>query len=447
MSGLTEDKQKRIEALLATLPEALAERLCVTAQKADPALGRLMVLCRDGLDATARNRLFEPLRPVSGDPQTEPPSRAYTPAGLLAKVWAWLDEELAPTLTTAVKDEVKDTDAVTGKGNLDPLRIEIANAIMAGIDAIKDQPKAQKKLRARLDVNDFEAVSHAAVILRSSPVVRKALDGLPDNIPEMTDSLSSTIRDRYEAASDADPDAAVWLLFLLMTRMDRPWRLLRVFERIARRGDDLLVSQTDMATIGDALLADAEFALRAFLAAPETPETAKEAAAGLERFAAITVGMTREIGIRKDGDWGKQLFELRSKASDQMSAIHRAARDAFWKVTPEGGGLKRRLSGPPARPGDPDFVRAEALGQFLIATKDDASRAAVGNAHNELIAEVRERLESVGQSLLAELRSAETDDSETTHERLRDISELMAAIGEREAADVLLRRVAAARAA
>ncbi len=447
MSSLPADKQKRIEALLATLPGDMADRLCATANKADPALGRLMALCREGLDVTARNRLFEPLAPVSGDPETDPPSRAYTPAPLLEKLWNWLTETAAPEAIEKVKAEVSDTDAEPGQGVLDPLRVEVAEAIMAGIKAVKDNPKAEKKLRARLGVKDFEAVTHTAVILRTSPVVRKALDGLPERIPEMTDSLSATIRDRYEAASDDDPDAAVWLLFLLMARMDRPWRMLRVFEKIARRGDDLLVSQTDMATIGDALLDDAEHALKAFATTPETAEDAQRAIAGLGSFSAITVGMTREIGIRKDGDWGKHLFELRARASEQMTRIHEAVRDAFWKATPEAGGLKRRVNTPPPRPGEPEFERLKALAAFLMATKDDAGRAAVGTAHNELIGDIRARLEAVGQEQLSKLRNVSSEDADAIEKRLSDVAAIMPHLGEKDAAAVLLRRVAAARAA
>jgi hypothetical protein len=78
---------------------------------------------------------------------------------------------------------------------------------------------------------------------------------LPAFIPDLPDDLSASVRDRYEAASEADPDAGVWALFLIMARMDRPWRLLRVFEKIARRGDDLLLSRAPTwPTIGDALL-------------------------------------------------------------------------------------------------------------------------------------------------------------------------------------------------
>ncbi|MCP2670663.1 hypothetical protein NHF40_06975 [Maricaulaceae bacterium EIL42A08] len=447
MSGLPQDKQERISALLATLPKGLVDRLCATADKADPALGRLMALCREGVATVAKRRLFEPLQPVSGNPETEPPSKAYTPAPLLDIIYDWLADTVAPDLIQSLEDAVSNTDSEPGQGDLDPVRVAVANAITSAVDAVKDDPKAEKKLRTRLQVRDFEAVKHTAVILRSSPVLRVALAGLPNQIPELTDTLSATLRDRYETASEADPDAAVWLLFLLMARMERPWRMLRVFEKIARRGDDLLVSQTDMATIGDALLDDAAYYLNAFASAPETLEDAQKAIGGLAQFAAVTVGMTREIGIRKDGDWGKHLFELRSKASDQMTRIHQAAKDAFWKVTPEAGGMKRRMVGPVPGLGHPEFVKAEALARFMVATKDDASRAAVGSAHSELIATMNERLETVSQSILTSLRSASEDEAAEAQRRCDDTAHLMRVFLHKDAADILVRRVAAALAA
>jgi hypothetical protein len=446
MGPLSEDKVGKVQALLAYLPSDMADRLCAAAVQGDPALGQLMTLCREGADAIARRRIFQPLEPVSGDPELDRPSRAYTPVALLASIWAWLDETVDPEGVEAVRAHVSELGRPLETGELDPVRLELANKLLDAIETAEAEPKQAKKLRARLGVESLDPVRNAAVLLRSSPVVRKALDGLPAHIPELTDALSKNIRDRYEAVSGDDPDAAVWLLFLLMARMDRPWRILRVFERIARREDDLLVSQTDMAGIGDALLLDAEHELKGFARPPETDEDTQRAIKGLKSFSAITVGMTREIGIRKDGEWGKHLFDLRSKASDQMARIHDAARDAFWTATPEAGGLKRRVGAPPS-PGEPGFVKAQSLGQFLIAAKDDAGRAAVGSAHNEVIAAIRGRLEAVGQEQLSALRNAGPEDAEGIQERLRDIALLMESVGENEAAVVLLRRVAAARAA
>ncbi len=446
MAQLSAEKIKRVEGLLTTLPRSLVERLCGVAEQADPPLGRLLTLCRDGVAARARERFFAPLSPVSGDPETDRPSRAFTPDALQGVLWEWLKDTLSPDIAEDVAARVSDTEASDTPGTLDDARISAAAVILEALDSAEADPKAAKKLRARLGVDDFEAVRRAAVILRSGKAIRRALDGLPAHIPDMTNALSTAIRDRYEAASEVDPDAAIWVLYFVMARMDQPWKLLRVFERIARRGDDLLVSQTDMAVIGDALLADAEHALKGFATAPQAEAEARAAAQALAGFAAITVGMTREIGIRKDGDWGKHLFEVRSRASDQMARIHDAARDAFKRATPEGGGLRTRINTPPS-PGEPAFDRAAALGLFLILTKDDAGRAAVGNAHAEVITEIRERLESVSQDHLDGLRGSSEEEAETARERLREVAALMESIGERESAAVLLRRVAAARAA
>ena len=446
MTQLSAEKLKRVEGLLTTLPRPLVERLCAVAETADPALGRLLMLCCDGVELRARERFFAPLAAVSGDPEKDPPSRAFTPEALQETLWDWLKDTLAADLVADVNERVSDTEARDAPGALDDARIDAANAVLNALTAAEVDPKSANRLRARLEVEDFDAVRRAAVILRSSKEIRRALEGLPAHIPDMTDALSTVIRDRYEAASDADPDAAIWVLYFVMARMDQPWKLLRVFERIARRDDDLLVSQTDMAVIGDALLADADHILKGFAVPPETEDGARAAAQALARFAAVTVGMTREIGIRKDGEWGKRLFEVRSRASDQMARIHEAAQDAFKRATPEGGGLRVRIKTPPS-PGEPAFDKASALGTFLILTKDDAGRAAVGNAHAEVIVEIRERLESVSQDHLDSLRAEDEAEAQAARDRLREIAELMGSIGERESAAVLLRRVAAAKAA
>ena len=130
-----------------------------------------------------------------------------------------------------------------------------------------------------------------------------------------------------------------------------------------------------------------------------------------------------------------------------MTRIHQTAKDAFWKVTPEAGGMKRRMVGPVPGLGHPEFAKAEALARFMVATNDDASRAAVGNAHSELIATMNERLETVSQSILTGLRSASEDEMVEAQRRCDDIAHLMRVFQHKDAADILVRRVAAALAA
>ena len=444
MTEMSADKLARVNVLLSSLPGDMAERMCTAAAKGDPALGRLLTYCRLGAEESARRRFFEPLDPVSGDPGAHRPSRAYAPAALQQTIWSWLDE-IAPDVTAAAREAASDFDT-DAPGRLDGMRVRAAEVMVEQIHGLKDNPKAAKKLRARLEMTDFEPIENVASLLRAAPVTRAALDGLPAYIGEFTDELSASVRDRYETACDRDPDAAVWVLFLVMARMDRPWRLLRVFERIARREDDLLLSRTDMAEIGEALLLDAEHHLDGFAAAPQTVAEAEAAAGALADFAAVTVGMTREIGIRKDGAWGAKLFELRQRASENMTRLHRAALDAFKRATPEEGGLKRPV-GPAPKSGEPGHERACALGRFLIITRDDSSRAAVGNAHQATLEEINERLERFADKLLYSIRSGTGDQVETLSARLEDVAGLMRETGAGEAAEIFLRRVAAARAA
>lgn len=443
MAALPADKVARISALMASLPGDMAERICSAARSGDPVLGRLLDYCREGASIIAPRRFFAPLADVSGDPDQSRPSRAYAPVSLQNALWEWL-KDIAPESVAEAEAAAADFNDES-PGRLDPARVAASQAVLAALADLKDKPKGAAKLSARLGVDDFEPVRHLAGLLRAAPVTRVALAGLPAHITDLDEGLIAAIRDRYETAADADPDAGVWALFLVMARMERPWRILRVFEKIVRQGDDFLVSRTDMAEIGDALLQDAEHHLSGFVQPPSTLLEADRAAKALSDFAAVSVGMTREIGIRKDGSWGQKLFELRSRASDQMSRIHEAALNAFKRATPEEGGVRGRVGSPP-RPGEEGFEQACVLGRFLVMTRDDAGRAAVGSAHQTAMDQISSRLEELADKLLRTVRAG-GEAADAAAQRLEDVTGLMRSIGADEAADVFLRRVVAARAA
>ena len=446
MGSLSSEKTERLALLLSSLPAGLVDRLLSVADEADPALARMLRYCVMGPDASARAALFEPFTAVTGDPAHDMPSRVIVAEPVLPALWTWLSEDLAPEAIAQVHDAVQQFDAPRSPGALDPVRADVGRAIIAALDEIDQEPKAQKKLRQRLGVSDFQPFRRVASLLAASEAIRTALDGLPDVIDDMPEALSAEIRDRYEAAAESNPDAGVWVLMMILPRFEKPWRLLRAFERIAKREDDFLLSRTDMSSVGDALLDDAEFHLRGFSAPPLTSAAVATAIDSLTRFAAVTVGMTREIGIRKDGAWGKRLFALRSAASDQMAQVHEAAKQAFRQALPEHAPRRYGAKSPP-QAGEPEFDEAMALGEFLYRTKDDASRAAVGNAHSQLLEELRDMTEQVALGVLERIRAGTSSDPEGDHGRLQDVVQLMEVLGDGESGALLLRRAAAAKAA
>ncbi len=443
MGPLAPAKLQQLRGLLASLPGDMAQRLCAMAAEADPALGRLLGDCLVDPDALARERFFSPIAPLSGEPGSDRPAVSVAPMALLATLWTWMGEELAPDIVARAVASVKDPGAPDEPGQLDPDRAAFAGLMLDAFKRAEDDPRALKRLKTRLGVERFDEARDIAAMLRLAPVLRAALTGLAPVIDDPDDAQCVLIRDRYEAVAAADADAGPWVLLMIMARFSRPWRILRIFERLTHRDDDLLVGSTDMAIVGDVLLRDAAHHLAGFRKAPRSEDEARAAASALTAFAAITIGMSREIGIRKDGPWGKRIMDMRARASEQMAAIHEASRRAVGRVLPEAG--KGRRSYAPPREADLDEAKAHCL--FLALARDDAGRAAVGSAHNGVIAELTAAFEYAGQGALDALRSPVQEQREAGHMRLHQIAGLMQALGQGEAGSVLLRRGAAALAA
>tara|TARA_Y100001001_G_scaffold139903_1_gene143016 strand:+ start:4392 stop:5729 length:1338 start_codon:yes stop_codon:yes gene_type:complete len=445
MGPLSAGKVEKLSMLLAHMSVERVDGLVDLAREMDPGMARMLEFCRYGAEGAACRQFFLPLKDAIGDRSVIEPSRALIPEALLVPLWSWISADLDPEAAAAAMDAASTFSHDLDDEALDDARVRVAGAMFETLDSLRDEPKESKRLRHQLGVTDFDEIRSIAGLLKSVPALREALDGLPDEIEKMDDEVCAELRDRYEQAIEELPESGVWVLLMTMARVHKPWRMLRVFERIARRDDDFLLTHTDMSSVGEALLSDAEFYLKGFKTTPRTPEQVERCVKAVTQFAAVTVGMTREIGIRKDGTWGKRLFELRNAASLQMEAIHEEARRMFEHALPETGPRRRTREIP--HPGDPVFDEAEAVCGFLYSVKDDAARAAVGNAHAHLLDELREASEKLGEEILARLRRNVSDDVEADRARLREVTRFLDVLGMREAGEVLLRRAAAVQAA
>ncbi|WP_430431808.1 hypothetical protein [Oceanicaulis sp.] len=410
----------------------------------DPGMARMLEYCRYGADGAASRLFFFPLQDVIGDSTRIEPSKALIPESLLVPLWNWISD-LDPEAAQEAMDAASSFTDKPVDEPLDETRVRVAASIVKALDELEHEPKESKRLRQQLGVTRFDDVRSIAGMLNSVPALREALDGLPDEIEEMGEEVCAELRDRYEQAIEETPESGVWVLLMIMAKVHKPWRMLRIFERIARREDDFLLTHTDMSSIGDALLSDAEFYLQGFQSAPRTETEMEAAVRAVTQFAAVTVGMTREIGIRKDGAWGQRLFELRNAASQQMERIHEEARRMFELALPETGPRRRSRDIPHS--GEPAFDQAEIVCNFLYSVKDDAARAAVGNAHALLLEEFKDATEKLGENILARLRRNVSDDEEADLVRLREVTRILDILGMRSTGEVLLRRAAAAQAA
>lgn len=440
---VSSEKQEKLRAVLASLPADMTARLCSMANEVDPPLGQLLAHCTIDADTAARARFFAPVAPLIRTPEQAQPTVSLGPPSLIDALWCWMRDEIAPDAVTYAIELAYDYNVPINSEELDAHRAAAADAMIARLDAIEANPKAGKRLQARLGVDSFKAVREVATLLRLAPQARMALKALPAVIDEPGESLCALIRDRYEAAVAAAPDAGPWVILLVMARFTRAWQILRVFEHLTKREDDLLAGSTEMAVIGDVLLRAADHHLSGFRRVPRNEDEARASAAELAAFSALTFGMTREIGIRKGGPWGQRIIALRTGASQQMSTIHDAAWRAFKRVLPNASPLRRR----PQPPAPQDIDAATALCLFMTLTRDSAGGAAVDGAHRAVISNMTDQLERAGQAALDDLSVADVVARESIHASLEIITRLLTALDQKSSAMILLRRSAAARAA
>jgi hypothetical protein len=443
MIDLPEKKLNQLRVLLSALPESVTDKLCLVAESADPYLYALLNTClppKDNRDEIACRRLFEPLDPICSADESLPPSKRCVPSNVLQNIWEWLKDFHKADITDPVTKLSNAADSLSE--DLDELRGGVADCLDNEVSKVRSDARAEMRLKAQLEISDLQVLETVSLLMRSTPVLRRALSDIPLGIMDVNEDLSSAIRDQYDWIVEQDGAAGVWFLSFIMVRVDKPWTVLRAFERITGRADDLLVSQTDMARVGGTLLADAEFYLQGFSTVPTDYESANHAADALAKFSAISVGITREIGVRKDGAWGKRLFQLRDQASQAMTRIHFQARSCIEKALPESVTMRKRRSTDP-----PNFEQATALARFLGQTRNDAGRAAVGSTHNSLIADMAEACDSAGQSILADLRLKACENPEAVHERMEQIAAILEGLGYEDDASILVRRTVAALAA
>ncbi len=451
MSKLSPSQKAKLEALWRSLPDTARQAMMMAARSgqagSDGDAGLLAVFeeleasTREPAGDAAKGYLLMPLKPLVGDPEHTPPSGARFSPEQVSKIWGWLGRHLAKdTIETARKCK---------KGPSDPIwhefRGQLGDALHEAIKKAERVPKDMTALAKRFGGGDSpEMLRDAVTLLRNSRVLEDGLERLPPKIFDLDDELCTRLHDVYGEIIEEAPEAAVWFLLISMGRLENSWEIFRVIERIGKRGDDLVVSKTELAAVGDAVLSDTGYFASRLRNPPATREEAKQVFALFERFVAFSTGMTKEFGIRKAGRWGQSLFSLRAEASTNVEKILEKLPLALDSGLPE---PRRGKSGriiPAQLPPESHVDRAEGLAFFTAATRELANAAAVASTQKRIADAAIKRMQDAGEMLVDLVAKSEGQNRTTAQAGLDITAKLLEAMDVDEAASTLRRRGAAA---
>lgn len=447
MTRLTPNQKAKLEALWRSMPVHMRSALVASAQASgghDEASSRLISVFKELQESVqepagdlAKAYLLAPLKPLIGDRENVQPSRARFSPDQVSKLWGWLGRHLAKqTIETAKKCKKPPTDEIWYE-----FRSQLGEALDEGIKKAERVPKDMTALAKRFGGGDSgDMLRDAVVLLRNAKPIDECMNRLPARIYDLDEDLVHRVSKMHEQLVEEAPDGAVWMLLLTMGRLEQPWEIFRVVERIGKRGDDLVVSKTELAAVGDAVLADTGFFATKLKSPPANLEEAKKTYERYDRFVSYSTGMTQEFGIRKAGRWGQALFSLRAEASTNTEKVFEKVPLALDSGLPE---PRRGKSGriiPAQLPPEASVDRAEGLIYFLARAREHAKAAAVASSQKRLADASVKRLQEAGELLVDLVANSEGQNRNVAQEGLLITARLLEAADAGEDAATLRRR-------
>lgn len=450
MVQLSPPQRTKLQALWRSLPAGKRAALLETANAGkdrDEATAKLFAILSDmeeGLKTPAgdlaKPYLLAPLRPMVAEKGSVPPSRfRFTPEDL-SKIWGWMARHIArDTIERAKKCTKPESDPVWFE-----LRREAADNLAKAIVLAERVPKDMTALMKRFGPEGKAMLTDAATLLGNSEEIHGAMSQLPDHIQELDEELCLLLTALHEELSQTRSDAALWVLLLTMGRLDYPWQIFRAVAKIGKRDDDLVVSKTDLAAVGDAVLADTGYFAAQLKQPPQTLDEAKACFDLFDKFVAYSTGMTSEFGIRKAGRWGQVLFSLRAEASSNVEKILAKVPLALDSGLPEPRRGKTGRIIPAQLPSTQCIERAEGLVYFMGRCREHANAAAIGSTQKRIAEAAEKRMQDAGDLLVDLVANSEGQNRTTAQEGLEITARLLQAAGRDDLASLLRRRGVAA---
>jgi hypothetical protein len=455
---LSAEKTALLQAFLGGLPQPAAARLAKAVEvdrvaggavlPHDLILGALRPMLRHVERTPTPLRLF--CRPfedlvVADSPKEKVKGRIARAS--IAPVWTWLSRTLLPEVSAAYQSETRALivarrfdDARGRAGAFWPLAAEaLSNAI------------ANQRNAARLALMSDTALADAqemALLLSVGAEIGEIQRLLPRPVPQLSEDLLHALRDIHDRLAASVPDAAAYVAVVAMNRLVHPWEALKLPQLVTHQTQDTLISSTDMGLVGDLLFADIELHGGAVRGARHPVFDVSVLLDHLAHFTELSSSIVKEIGIRRDGKWGKRLLKDRAAIAEHMEGFMERAPKEIVAMLPIqksgafGGGPKTADFSRAAD--DEKADRGLRYARLIAGCAPYAAAASFAAAQKDAYDEASQHLRGYNEDLIREMRGPEDSRRAAIERQFELAAQLTALLFSPEESEFLRRRAKAA---
>src|SRR5579885_734641 len=321
-------------------------------------------------------------------------------------------------------------------------------------DLLTNRPRTQKQ-KGRIARASIVPIwpwiaGELALVISAGPQICALQDKLPLRLQAMTDEFLWMYRALYDELAAAIPDAAPFVAVMAMNRLEKPWEALRLPLMISRQTQDILISRTDMGLVGEILFADIEEHAAAIRAARAPAFDGAELAHHVDRFAELSNGLVKEVGVRRDGKWGQRLLSDRAAIAEVMEGfMERGVKEILAVLAMQKGSFGRSARVPDvSRPVDPEkAARAINYARLIVGCRSSAAAGSFAAAQKDAFDKVSGELKLYIEEIVRELRECDSERRARVEQHFELAASLTAILFSEQEADLLHRRARAALAA
>lgn len=366
-------------------------------------------------------------------------------------LWMWLTGELVSgdvqRLSASYVEAQKEGDQTEAQSLAKQIWLLCSDRMMDAFSEAESDEARRGLLVEKLGGElRYEEVADIAKIIRIAPQIETLKEALPIKpIVSLTPDHVNAIVDTYCAVAEENPGCELYIILAMLGRMLQPFPILKVFRVLSRDRDDSFVQRTDLSIAGDIVIGALEEDANQVADVIQSEDVdEEEVVRKAARFAAAFKGITSDIGIRRDGAWGKRMFGSRaivSKAVEEK-VLHNA-QDIIKASLPTGdrtGGAGSMTEQLQDWPDDDQFEVAERRAKALRETLRISDQLGLKAASSSAVTDLRRSFDDYGVQLVNELKSVDPVFEGQAHANMCMVVRLMELVSNSDQADILRRR-------